>query len=70
MEIQIKDLSSSELVELYHRTNADIRKNLIDGVSWNELRDTIALFTDLAKEISKRRLSLGENDSPADTPLR
>lgn len=70
MEIQIKDLSSAELVELYHRTNAHIRKNLIDGVSWNELRDTIALLTDLTKEISKRRISLGENDSPADTPLR
>ena len=70
MKMQIQDLRSTELVELYHKTNSEIRRNLIDGASWDELKDTIALLTNLSKEISKRRISLGENDSPADTPTR
>jgi hypothetical protein len=70
MKIKIQDLGSTELVELYHRTNADIRRNLIDGTSWDELKDTVALLTDLSKEISRRKILLRENDSPADTPLR
>jgi hypothetical protein len=70
MKIKIQDLGSTELVELYHRTNADIRRNLIDGISWDELKDTVALLTDLSKEISRRKILLRENDSPADTPLR
>lgn len=70
MKIQIHDLGSTELVALYHKTNSDIRKNLIDGASWVELKDMIALLTDLSKEISKGRISLNENGSPADSPLR
>jgi hypothetical protein len=70
MKIPIHDLGATELVALYHKTNSDIRKNLIDGVSWVELKDMIALLTELSKEISRRRISLKENDSPADTPSR
>lgn len=66
MKIQIQDLGSVELVELYHKTNGEIRKKLIEGTSWNDLKDTIALLTYLSKEISKRRISLRENDSSAD----
>lgn len=70
MKNQLHDLGSTELVALYHKTNSDIRKSLIDGASWDELKDIIALLTDLSKEISRRRISLKENDSPADTPSR
>lgn len=70
MKIQVQDLGSTELVELYHKTNAEVRKNLIDGASWDELKDTIALLTNLSKEISKWKISLRENDFPADTPSR
>ena len=71
MEIQIHSLDSKELVELYHKTNAEIRKQLIDGSSWSELKDTIALLTGLSKEISKRKLSLNDSsNTPADTPMR
>lgn len=71
MEIQIHSLSAKELVELYHRTNGVIRKQLIDGRSWTDLKDTITLLTDLSKEISKRKLPFNDRDTtPADTPLR
>jgi hypothetical protein len=71
MEIEIHSLSAKELVELYHRTNAGIRKQLIDGRSWTELKDTIALLTELSKEISKRKLPFNDRDTtPADTPFR
>lgn len=71
MEIQIHSLSSNELVDLYHKTNGEIRKQLIDGRSWSELKDTIALLTTLSKEISKRKLSVNDNgNTPADTPMR
>lgn len=66
----LKSLQTAELLELYRKTNADIRRSLIDGASWEELKDMIALSTDLSKEISMRRISLKENDSPADTPSR
>jgi len=69
MEIQIHALNSVELVELYHRINAEIRKQLIDGSSWIELKDSIALLTNLSKEISKRKIVLNNADGPADTLL-
>jgi hypothetical protein len=70
MKTQIQDLGSMELVELYHKTNADIRKSLIDGASWDELKDMIAMLTELSKEIARRKISLRENDFPDDTPSR
>jgi len=71
MEIRIQGLNSKELVELYHKTNAEIRKRLIDGTSWDELKDSITLITELSKEISKRNISFNDSDNaPADTALR
>lgn len=71
MEEQIHALSSAELMNLYHTTNAQIRRELIDGKPWTDLKDSLALITELSKEISKRKLSVNDGDStPADTPMR
>lgn len=71
MEIEIHNMDSAELVDLYHRTNSEIRRQLIDGRTWTELKHTVGLLTDLSIEISKRKISLRDGDNtPADTQLR
>ncbi|HJS53141.1 MAG TPA: hypothetical protein VJ765_01315 [Chitinophagaceae bacterium] len=58
MEINIKSITTADLINLYQKTDAVIKKELLNGVLWNELKDKINLLTELSKELTKRHVSI------------
>ena len=58
MEINLKSITTADLINLYQKTDAVIKKELLNGVLWNELKDKINLLTELSKELTKRHVSI------------
>jgi hypothetical protein len=62
MQQQLALLNSDELVALYHKINAELRKHLLDGSPWSEQQERINTLTEISKELTKRKVEI---DLPA-----
>ena len=58
MERQIASLSSDELIALYHKTNTELTKNLLNGAAWQEQQERINLLTEISKIFTKRKVEI------------
>ena len=63
-------LSLEQLQELYEKAEIQLKQSLLNGTSWNEVKDKRLIVTKLAKEIWKKRVVEFSSSTPADTPLR
>ncbi|HEX6849026.1 MAG TPA: hypothetical protein VF144_18710 [Chitinophagaceae bacterium] len=58
MELNIASASTEMLISSYKETDAALKKQLIGGVIWLELKDKINHLIGISKELSKRNVSL------------
>lgn len=64
MEQEFSSLSSEELIEWYHKINAELRKYLLEGAPWNEQQERINTLTSISKELTRRRIELKQQMLP------
>jgi hypothetical protein len=58
MEYEMASLASEELVELYHKTNSELSKNILAGSPLNEQEDRIKALSEISKELTRRRIEI------------
>ncbi len=71
MDVEIASIGSDDLVVLYRKLEGELKKQLLEGASWQELKERQTLLTSISKELSKRNIPSRYIDkNPAGTPLR
>jgi hypothetical protein len=63
MQTEINSLQPDELILLFHQINSELRKNLIDGASWEQQQERISMLSEISKELTRRKIELNENDT-------
>jgi hypothetical protein len=58
MDINILSLTTEDLINLYQKTDTVLRKELLKGVLWNDLKDKVDFLTEMSKELTKRHVSI------------
>jgi hypothetical protein len=64
MEQEIASLTSTELVELYHRISSELRKNLLSGSPWAEQQPHIKTLGEISTELSRRKIEIVSTSLP------
>jgi len=59
MEHEMASLSSKELIELYHKTNTELSKNILAGSPINDQQQRIKTLNEISKELTARRIEPG-----------
>jgi hypothetical protein len=67
MDSSLSEFDVDTLRALYERESGRLRQALLEGVSWDELRDQRKNVTELAAAIHKRRHA---TDNPAEASRR
>lgn len=69
--IDLGTLNSEDLRKLYNELDSQIKDELLNGSSWEAVKNKIEFLTDLSKELENRNLLIRRiNDTPASSPLR
>jgi hypothetical protein len=63
MEQNLASFSSEDLITMYHRINADLTKQFLNRVPWNEQQERINSLSKISKELSRRSIEFKRNDS-------
>jgi hypothetical protein len=63
MDININSIKTADLINLYQKTDAVIKKELLKGVLWNDLKDRVDFLTEMSKELTKRHVSIRSLES-------
>jgi len=69
MEIDLNNLSLTELENLHSKVSGSLETALLSGASWEEVQSQRKIVTELAVLIHKRRYPL-ENGNPAEIGSR
>ena len=71
LNIDIKNMGAEDLARLYKDLDRQVKKELLEGASWEEIKHKIDYLTDLSKELEKRNLPVSTmNDTPANFNFR
>ena len=69
--IDLGTLNSEDLRKLYNELDSQIKDELLNGSSWEAVKNKIEFLTDLSKELENRNLLIRRiNDTPASSPFR
>jgi hypothetical protein len=69
MEIDLSSMDLEQLRSMFLKAETELANALIDGASWQEVKDKREIYTSVAKEFYRKKYP-SENTSPADTPFR
>jgi hypothetical protein len=70
MQTEINSLQSDELILLFHQINSELRKNLIDGASWDQQQEKISMLSEISKELMKRKIEFSKHDTATEPGLQ
>lgn len=70
MESEYAHLSLEQLASLYLRADAELKSALLEGKSWEELREKKVHLTQLALQLHQRNSFDHRRSSPADEQIR
>jgi hypothetical protein len=66
MNFRVDTYDTEHLLAFYNDLSAEIRRQLIEGVQWSEVKSRVDLLSELSKELSKRKISVHlQNDNPS-----
>ena len=69
MQIDLSSFSLDELNALYKKADNELRLDLLNGASWNDMRDKRLTVTELSQAIYRKK-QITPDSSPADSQLR
>lgn len=69
MDIDLAGMPTQEIKIIYKKAYGELRKELLDGYSWEALKGRVDLLTQLSIELGKRTYSY-DSDTPADSNIR
>ena len=71
MKIQFSTLASEALLVIYKESDAALKKKLIEGALWEELKERVDFLTELSKELGKRNIQVRPlSSTPAESQVR
>jgi hypothetical protein len=70
MEQDFLVLSLAQLQGLHNKADTELKQSLLNGTSWEEVRDKRMIVTRLAREIWRKREILFHSSTPSDFQLR
>jgi hypothetical protein len=66
MNLRVDNYDTEQLLAFYRNLSAEIRRQLIEGVPWSEVKPRVDLLSELSKELSKRKVSVHlQTDNPS-----
>jgi hypothetical protein len=69
MDINFNYITTEELANLYNKADNELKKALITGDDWEQIKDKRRIVTELAIELHKK-LRPQDFGTPADTDFR
>ena len=67
--MDLLNLNLDDLIDCYKKAEADLQHALINGTSWEEVRDKRIIVTKLAQDLWRKK-EASNNATPADSQLR
>ena len=64
-------MKSEELVNLYSKMDEELKRELLSGEAWDQVKYKVDTITEISKELTKRNISFKQaSPTPADSPIR